>query len=284
MTQPEFRVLGPVEVRRGNETLPIGDKALAVSVGLLMSANELVSVDALMEWAWGGKLPAHPRAALHNVLSRLRGLFGPGVIETQRTGYRLLTDAEHLDLLKFRKLSDAAADSVRRGRDPETADLLAEALALWRPPPLANVDSPLSARDVVGRLTDQFMNAHEIYAQACLRLRRYHVVIEQLSAQVDAYPYRESLAGLLMLAQLRSGRRADALTTYEMVRTALCDGLGIDPGIPLQQLYLQILQNSRSRPSGRTTGLRPMNLREPRDEPITRYRDSLGGNGQTLPT
>jgi len=265
MTQPEFRVLGPVEVRRDNAPLSIGDKALAVSACLLISANEFVSVDTLTEWAWRDKLPAHPRAALHNVLSRLRGLYGPGVIETRRAGYRLVTDAEHLDLLKFRQLTAAAVDNLylQRGCDEKAADLLGEALALWRPPPLANVDSPPLTRDVVGRLTEQHMNAQEIHAQVCMRLRRYHVIIEQLSAQVDAHPYQESLAGLLMLAQLRSGRRADALATYETVRTALRDGLGIDPGAPLQQLYLQILQNRIPSP-GQSNGAHPRDRQDVR--------------------
>jgi DNA-binding SARP family transcriptional activator len=243
MTPPEFRVLGPVEARRDNRLLPIGDKAVAVSAGLLVSANELVSVDRLTEWAWGARPPRHPRAALHNVLSRLRVQLGPAVIETRRTGYRLVTDADHLDLLGFRRLTAAADDHLRHGADAEAADLLDEALALWHGSPFANVDPPPSARNAIGRLAARYLDAVENHAEICLRLRRYPVVIERLSAEIVAQPYRESMACLLMLAQLRTGRRADALVTYETVRVALSDGLGIDPGAPLQQLYLQILQN-----------------------------------------
>jgi DNA-binding SARP family transcriptional activator len=281
VTQPEFRVLGPVEVRRDSRTLPIGDKALAVSAGLLVSANELVSVDTITEWVWGGRLPAHPRAALHNVLSRLRGLYGPDVIETRRGGYRLVTDADHLDLLRFRELTAAAHDAVGRDSDPDAADLLGRALALWRPPPLANVNSAVLSRDAAGRLTEQYMNAQETHAQVCLRLRRHPVVIEHLSEQVAAHPYRESLAGLLMLAQVRGGRRADALTTYETVRGALRDGLGIDPGTPLQQLYLRILRGHRTPDSESRNGTAARNFRDDRDG-IPRRRPNSDGDPREL--
>ena len=50
-----------------------------------------------------------------------------------------------------------------------------------------------------------------------------------------------------MLSLLRSGRRADALAIYDTVRGALRDELGIDPGAALQDLYIQVLGESRQR-------------------------------------
>jgi DNA-binding SARP family transcriptional activator len=64
---------------------------------------------------------------------------------------------------------------------------------------------------------------------------------------VRVHPFRESAAGFLMLSLLRSGRRADALAIYESVRGALRDELGIDPGTALQDLYIQVLGESRQR-------------------------------------
>lgn len=246
MTHPEFRVLGPVEVRRDGRTLSLGDTALTISAGLLLSAGEPVSVDTMTEWVWTDRLPAHPRAALHNALSRLRRQFGPGVIETHGRSYRLVTDADHLDLLRFRRLAAAGGAEARQNRDETAADLLEEALGLWRRPVLSNVSSPTLAQDAAARLTEQYLNLQELRAQVYLRLRRHGPLVEELAGLVTAYPYRESLASLLMLAQLRAGRRADALLTYESVRAALREELGIDPGEALQTLYLQILRDHRT--------------------------------------
>jgi DNA-binding SARP family transcriptional activator len=245
MDELEFRVLGPVEARRRGQLVPAGGNALTVLAGLLFSANTLVSADTVAEWVWGDGPPAHPRAALHNTLWRLRRLLGPGTLETLAGSYRVVTDAGHLDLLRFRDLTAAAGRSAREGTLEHAAELLREALGLWREPVLANVDSPVLARDVIGQLSEQHLNCREFRARVCLRRGRHATVIEDLSDLVRAHPFRESAAGLLMHALLRSGRRADALAVYGTVRGALRDELGIDPGPALEDLHIQIRYGSR---------------------------------------
>jgi DNA-binding SARP family transcriptional activator len=236
----EFRVLGPVEAWRRGQPVPAGGKALTVLAGLLFSANRLVPADTVAQWVWGDDLPEHPRPALHNTLWRLRRLLGPGAVETLAGGYRVVTDADHLDLLRFRDLSAAAGGLARQGAHEDAAELLREALALWREPVLANVSSAALARDVLGQLTEQHLNCREFRAKVCLRLGRPAAVIDDLSDLVRAHPFRESAAGLLMLALLRTGRRADALAVYRRVGGALRDELGIDPGPALEDLHLRI--------------------------------------------
>src|SRR5581483_9459014 len=79
----EFRVLGRVEVLRGGKEVAVGRSGtLNLLAGLLVSANTVVAGDALVEVAWGEAQPAHPRAALHNKISRLRQLLGDETIQT----------------------------------------------------------------------------------------------------------------------------------------------------------------------------------------------------------
>ena len=60
------------------------------------------------------------------------------------------------------------------------------------------------------------------------------------------HPYQEGLWELLITAQYRAGRQADALATYQRVRNQLADELGLDPGPQLQQLEHQILTHDES--------------------------------------
>ena len=56
-----------------------------------------------------------------------------------------------------------------------------------------------------------------------------------------AYPYQEGLWELLITALYRAGRQADALATYQRVRSRLADELGLDPGPRLRELEQQVL-------------------------------------------
>ena len=85
------------------------------------------------------------------------------------------------------------------------------------------------------------MKLIETQFSARLRLGDAGDVIGELEAAVAAYPYQEGLWELLITALYRAGRQADALATYQRVRTQLADELGLDPGPRLQQLEQQIL-------------------------------------------
>ena len=56
-------------------------------------------------------------------------------------------------------------------------------------------------------------------------------------------PPRERLCQQFMVALYRSGRQADALRVYRRTRTALIDGLGLEPGRELQELQRRILEH-----------------------------------------
>ncbi len=67
-------------------------------------------------------------------------------------------------------------------------------------------------------------------------------LIADLSQLVRDHPLREGLWSSLIVAYYRAGQQADALRTYERLRTALADSLGIDPSPELQDLQLRVLQ------------------------------------------
>ena len=243
MAEVEYRLLGPVALLRGGVPVSVGGSTgLALLAGLLLSANQPVSSERLAEIVWGEKRPARPRNALHSAVSRLRRVVGGGVLEGSRTGYRLNTDADELDLLRSERLVDAAAAVERRDALREAAAALDQALALWGEEPLGNVDSPALLAQAA-RLAEKRLVMYEQYADVCLRLGRHAAVVELLPTLVRTQPFRERLVGQLMTALFRSGRQAEALLVYESVRGSLRDELGISPSTRLRDLHVRILQS-----------------------------------------
>jgi SARP family transcriptional regulator, regulator of embCAB operon len=80
----EFLVLGPLEVRLAGESLKLGGaKQRAVLAALLLRADEVVSVDRLIDEAWGDDPPPSAAHSLESYVSRLRQLFnghGPTLV------------------------------------------------------------------------------------------------------------------------------------------------------------------------------------------------------------
>ena len=65
-----------------------------------------------------------------------------------------------------------------------------------------------------------------------------------------------------MLAQYRSGRQAEALETYRLMRERLADELGVDPSPTLRDVYQRILQGDQEapRPLGNPAGSRSLTV------------------------
>lgn len=242
MGSREFRVLGPVEVLRDGKEVAVGRSAtLNLLAGLLLSANTAVSGDALAELAWGDALPAHPQAALHTKISRLRRALGDDVIDTVGDRYCLRADTGEFDLLRFESLVSRA---LAGAGDEEAGAALDEAIGLWRGEPLANTDSPALTSAAAPRLTERYLAACEQWARVSLRTGRAAEVAQRLVPLAAAHPFREPVVRLLMLALCHDDRKAEALTVYDGLRRRLAEELGADPDAALQDLHLAILRGA----------------------------------------
>jgi predicted ATPase/class 3 adenylate cyclase/DNA-binding winged helix-turn-helix (wHTH) protein len=247
-----FRLLGPLEVI-GEDGQPIafaGEKERILLATLVLGANQLVSVDRLVDAIWGDDPPATAANTLQAHISRLRKkLSGAGAPETPASapgGYVLHARPDEVDWVRFEKLVRTAPDGPE-----QTTARLNEALALWRGPALADVDSDALRPESV-RLEELRLQALEQRVEAELALGHHTHVIAELEALVRTEPLRESPRRQLMIALYRSGRQADALAAYREARHILAEDLGVDPGPALQALELAILNQDPALDTPRT--------------------------------
>jgi DNA-binding SARP family transcriptional activator/tetratricopeptide (TPR) repeat protein len=239
----EFRILGPLEVFDGERSLPLGGaKQRSLLAILLLNANKVVSVERLLDALWGEQQPASGAKTLHVYVSQLRKALADHRVVTQPPGYVLRLDTGELDVWRFEALR-ARADSAE---PREAAELLREALALWRGPPLADFAYDEFAQADISRLEELGASTIEQRIEVDIELGRHRELAGELDGLVAAYPLRERLRRQLMLVLYRSGRQAEALEAYQAARRALVDDLGIEPGRELRELESAILRQDPS--------------------------------------
>jgi predicted ATPase/DNA-binding SARP family transcriptional activator len=242
-----YALLGPVEVRddAGRSVEIGGARLLALLARLALDAGRFVAVDTLIDGLWGANPPAGAVNALQSLVSRLRRAVGPvAVIESQAAGYRLVADSDDVDVPRFERLAVEGRRALAAGDPARAAEVLTEALGLWRGPALAGVaDAPFA--DVwASRLADLRVAAEEDRIEAAITLGRHAEVVPHLSSLSREYPLRDRTGALLVTALHRAGRQADALAAYERIRLALVEELGLDPGPELAAAHLAVLRGA----------------------------------------
>lgn len=247
----EYRILGPLEVRRNGVLLDLGGaKQRTLLAALLLRANHTVSTDQLIDELWDTTPPRAARDTVHAYVRRLhRTLRGSQSGATGRLlhgdayGYRLSIDQDQLDLHRFDRLVAQARQSLLDGRPAAAHRRLRDALELWRGSPLTDIASDSLRTTVAARLAENRLAAVEDRIDAELALGRHAGLIGELEELARTYPTRERFRGQLMLALYRTGRRVDALDVYRRTRHLLTKEYGCDPGPELKQLERAMLAN-----------------------------------------
>ena len=234
-------VLGPVAVQRDGRRVPVpGGKTSELLVRLALEAGTFVRADRLVEDVWAEDALTTRRNTLQSKIAKLRRAFGdPHVIESADGAYRLAVGASEVDALAVLRENAAAADLLDAGDDLAAAELSASALERYRGELLQAAGD--WAAPYRARLEEARMELTETQFAARLRLGGAGDLIGELESAVASYPYQEGLWELLITALYRAGRQADALASYQRVRTLLADELGLAPGPRLQELERRIL-------------------------------------------
>ena len=248
----EFGILGPVEVARNGKAVKIrAPKQRAVLALLLLDANHVVSVDALIDGLWCDDPPPTATAALQVHVAKLRQALGSGgpddaasLIVTRAPGYAIEIEPGALDLTRFEGYVERARAAIAAERPAEASALFGQALSLWRGPALADLAHERFASVAAARLEEERVIALEQRIDADLARGAHAELIGELRELTAWQPLREHLWGQLMVALYRSGRQGDALAAYQSARSVLRDELGLEPGEALRALENDVLRQA----------------------------------------
>jgi hypothetical protein len=164
------------------------------------------------------------------------------MIASREWGYVLRAAPAEIDLRRFENLVADAEPLAAQ----ERASKLAEALALWRGPPLADLVNEPALHSDIGRLEELRLSTLERRIDADLEAGRNADLVGELEALVAKHPLREHLRWLLILALYRGGRQAEALEVYRETRRVLTEELGLEPSPALRELEQAILRQDPS--------------------------------------
>ncbi|WP_020578025.1 AfsR/SARP family transcriptional regulator [Actinopolymorpha alba] len=242
-------VLGPLEVRddEGRLVEVGGARLRALLVRLALDAGRIVTVQTLVDSLWGETPPAGAVNALQSLVSRLRRVVRDAdgdraLIESRSAGYLLAVEPGRVDAYQFEELVVRGRRALAAGELARASAWLAEAERLWRGPALADVTAAVFALASATRLDDLRLAAIEDRLDADLSLHRHLEVVSELRRLAEQHPLRERVQAQLMRALYATGRQSEALATYERVRSALSEELGIDPSPELAAVHLAVLR------------------------------------------
>ncbi|MEW2352627.1 AfsR/SARP family transcriptional regulator [Spirillospora sp. NPDC029432] len=235
------KLLGPLVVRRGETPVRLTAGRLRTLLAVLAAdAGATVPVERLVPALWGERAPVNARRSLQTHVARLRRALGPDAVRTTPGGYRLETDPDRIDVLRFRRLLAEAG----RAPDPRAErTLLEEALALWRGPPFEGIDSDRLRSSDSAHLLELYLGAVERRTDLDLAGGRHGELLPELLGLAEHHPLREPLWGRLLIALGRSGRQAEALAHYERLRRHLADELGTEPSAELRRIHARLLRD-----------------------------------------
>ena len=219
---------------------------------LALHAGRPVAVPTVVDALWPDGPPASARNSLQSHVARLRSALGaPGLIPLDPAGYRLAVPRAAVDVLQFEDLL----------RD----DAVADALDLWRGPPLPEfAGEPF--RGIAARLADRYRDA--LARHVARSAQEPPGSFEQLWTAVAADPCWERGATVLATALARTGRRGEAVETLRRHADAVVDTLGLDPSEAVRQVQVAILRGELDPGPGPAAAPRPGPPAQPGRAPV----------------
>lgn len=245
-------LLGPLHVTvDGRQVALGGPRQMAVLARLMVTPDQVVSMDQLIASVWDGDEPARPHVTIRSYVSNLRRAIEPNrrrrsadsCLASSPPGYRLDIDPTAVDWVRFQRLVDGARDRVVAGDCAGAVPIVRRALAMWRGDPCSGLPTSEVFETHRVRLEALRQTAVELLYESLLHLGEHDAVAAEIEAAIVEDPLRERLTELGMLAFYRVGRQSEALALGQRLRSRLLDDLGIDPSPSVVDMELRILNH-----------------------------------------
>jgi SARP family transcriptional regulator, regulator of embCAB operon len=244
-----FGVLGPLVMTANGLRVPLGaPKQRAVLAMLVINRNRPVAVDSLTNAVWDRDPVPAARTSIQSYVSTLRQLLRSAgadphtVLASAPPGYQLSVADADCDVGRFIAEKNAGIQAAAAGRFEDASSHLSAALREWRGPVLDDLREFAFVDAIATKLMEDKAAAHTARAAAEIACGRAEAVIGELEALTAEHPNREPLWAQLITAYYVTERQSDALGAYRRLKTALAEGLGIDPGPTVSALYERILR------------------------------------------
>ena len=241
-----IQLCGPTVIERAGERLEgrlPGRQGRLLFAYLVLNRHRLTSRDELVEALWPHELPSASEAGLNALISKLRKVLGPEVIDGRsslrlRLGEDCPVDVEAATEAVHRAESRVALGEWKRAWGPSLVALFVAEREFLPGEHAAWIDEERR------HLKEVRIRALEAYAAAALGTGGTELLAAVRAGRqlVSLVPLRESGYRLLMQALASQGNVAEALLVYANLREVLRDELGVSPCATTQAVYHQLLR------------------------------------------
>lgn len=250
-----IELLGPLSVRVNRvPVMPSAAKPRQVLALLALNAGRVVTVSSLIDELWDNPPPTALTTLQTYILDSRRQIaaaLGPGqdpkfVLRTRHNGYLLDCQVGRIDVRDFERLAQSGRAAAERQDHKNAADVLSQALALWRGAALVDVRKGKILELEAAALEEARLAVLGRRIESDLVLGRHADILGELTALAARYPLNEKLSALLITALYRTGHTGRALQAFHQLRSSLVTELGIEPSAQLQRLQHAVLSRDPS--------------------------------------
>jgi SARP family transcriptional regulator, regulator of embCAB operon len=241
-----IQLCGPTVIERDGERLDSrlpGRQGRLLFAYLVLNRHRLTSRDELAEAIWPRQPPTAAEAGLNALISKLRKILGPEVIDG-RTALRLMLGQDaRVDVEAAAAAAHRAESQVALGRWKQAWGPSLVTMFIAEREFLPGEDAPWIAGQRQ-HLADVRLRALGSYAVAALGIggTELPAAVRAGRQLITLAPLRETGYQVLMRALAAQGNVAEALNIHASLRDTLRDELGISPCAATQAVYDQLLR------------------------------------------